>query len=91
MIFEDRLFLTPFGEAICWERIDLPDTSFWVCWPKETGICFWFLNQEVRSSIDWSDERYKQLPFNLSKERIEALEPLGRLHTFWRENIAGVK
>lgn len=79
--------ITPFGPATCTERIDLPQTSFWVCWPKETSICFWFLNQEVRYMPDWSDKRYEPLPFKLEPERIAALEPLGRLHSYWRENI----
>lgn len=87
-VFEDRQLLTPFGPAICWERIDDSDMSFWICWIKETQICFWFTNQEVRFSTDWSDGRYKPLPFNLDPERIAALGPLGRHHTYWREHIA---
>lgn len=87
-IFEDRIFLTPFGLATCWERIDLPDTSFWICWPHETGISFWFNNQEVRASADWSLGRYRPLPFKLSPERIKEMDSLGRLHAYWREHVA---
>lgn len=87
-VFEDRIFLTPFGLATCWERIDLPDTSFWICWPHETAICFWFLNQEVRAPADWSLGRYAPMPFKLAPERIEKMKPLGDLHAYWRENIA---
>lgn len=86
--FEDRIFLTPFGPATCWERIDAPDTSFWVCWPHETAICFWFLNQEVRAPSDWTLGRYSPTPFKLAPDRVKAMEPLGKLHTYWRENIA---
>lgn len=85
--FEDRQLLTPFGEAVCGERVDLPDTSFWICWIKETGICFWFRNQEVRLVTDWSDGRYQTLPFKLDEERKAALGRLGKLHSYWRENI----
>ena len=86
-LFEDRQLLTPFGAAVCGERVDLPDTSFWICWQKETSICFWWRNQEVRLATDWSDGRYKPLPFRLDLERIAALDPLGQLHSYWRENI----
>lgn len=86
--FEDRIFLTPFGLATCWERIDSADTSFWICWPHETAISFWFNNQEVRAAADWSLGRYKPLPFRLAPDRIEAMAPLGSLHSYWRANIA---
>lgn len=89
--FDDRVFLTPFGLATCWERVDLPDTSFWICWPHETGISFWFNNQEVRAAADWSLGRYKPLPFALAPERIAALDPLGQIHSYWRENIKPVR
>lgn len=36
---------------------------------------------------DWSLGRYKTLPFRLSPERVDALDPLGQLHTFWRNNV----
>lgn len=85
--FEDRIFLTPFGLATCWERIDAPDTSYWICWPHETAICFWFKTSEIRADKDWSLGRYRPLPFNLAPDRIEGMEPLGKLHTYWRENI----
>lgn len=86
-IFEDRQLLTPFGYAVCGERVDYPDTSFWICWIKETQICFWFPNTEVRLCPDWSDGRYKPLPFQLSSSRIETLDSLGKHHSYWRENI----
>jgi hypothetical protein len=87
-VFDDPLeLITPFGPATCTERIDLAQSSFWVCWPKETSICFWFLNQEVRYAPDWSDKRYAPLPFKLDPKRVEALDPLGQLHAYWRENI----
>ena len=85
--FEPFDVMTPFGEATCTERVDCPNTSFWICWPKETSICFWFLNQEVRLKADWSDKRYGFLPFELAEDRIAALDKLGRHHTYWREHI----
>jgi hypothetical protein len=88
-VFETPLeVLTPFGAAVCTERVDTgTGPSFWVCWVKETGIIFWFLNQELRSTLDWSDGRYDVLPFKLEAKRIEALDGLGRHHTYWRNNI----
>jgi hypothetical protein len=87
-VFPERMELvTPFGLAVCTERIDYETASFWVCWPKETGICFWFPNPEVRLPKDWSDGRYGALPFKLEPNRIEALDALGKFHTYWRENI----
>lgn len=86
-LFEDREFLTPFGVATCFERVDFPDQSFWICFIKETGICFWFQNKEVRLSQDLSNERYKPMPFRIAPERVEALDKLGQQHTYWRENI----
>jgi len=81
--------ITPFGPALCTERVD-SDTgpSFWICWVKETGICFWFLNQEVRSTIDWSDKRYAVLPFTLDAKRVEVLDGLGKHHAYWRQYIS---
>jgi hypothetical protein len=87
--FKDRELLTPFGEAVCGERVDYADTSFWICWQKETSICFWWRNQEVRLAADWSNGRYRPLPFKLAPERIAALDGLGQLHSYWRENIKG--
>lgn len=86
--FPDRQLLTPFGEAICGERVDLPDNSYWICWQKETGICFWWTNDEVRLVTDWSDGRYRQLPFRLSAARIAALDSLGVHHSYWRDHIS---
>jgi hypothetical protein len=86
-IFEEHHLLTPFGEAVCRERIDSADTSFWVCWQKETSICFWWTNQEVRLATDWSDGRYRPLPFKLDADRIAALNGLGQFHAYWRDNI----
>jgi hypothetical protein len=88
-VFPDRQLLTPFGEAICGERVDLSDNSYWICWQKETCICFWWTNDEVRLITDWSDGRYRQLPFKLSPARMAALDPLGKHHSYWRENIRG--
>lgn len=79
--------LTPFGPAVCTERLDFATSSFWICWPKETGICFWFPNPEVRMPKDWSDGRYEALPFKLDAKRIEVLDGLGKHHAFWRDNI----
>lgn len=89
-IFDERILLTPFGLATCWERIDAPDASFWICWPHETAICFWFKNQEVRAAADWSLGRYTPMPFKLEPQRIEKMAPLGNMHTYWREHIATV-
>lgn len=86
--FEDRILLTPFGLATCWERIDLPDTSFWICWMHETSICFWFNNQEVRAATDWSLGRYSPMPFRLASDRIQAMQPLGAQHSYWRDHVA---
>lgn len=79
--------LTPFGLADCTERVDDNQRSFWICWPKETGICFWFKNQEVRMPRDLSDGRYEMLPFELPAERIAALDELGKHHSYWRAHI----
>lgn len=87
-VFADPIeVITPFGVATCTERVDLAQSSFWICWPKETSICFWFLNQEVRFKPDWSDGRYSVMPFKLDRKRIETLDVLGQHHTYWRENI----
>lgn len=87
-VFDEPLeVMTPFGPARCTERIDAAQTSFWICWPKETNISFWFLNQEVRLMPDWSNKSYTFLPFELDKVRVEQLDKLGRHHTYWREHI----
>lgn len=87
-VFDNPIdLITPFGVAVCTERVDEASSSFWICWPKETGICFWFLNQEVRFVTDWSARRYTVLPFDLDPQRIAALDSLGQHHTYWRENI----
>jgi hypothetical protein len=77
-------------KRFCGERIDLPDSSFWICWQKETSICFWWSSDEVGLVTDWSDGRYRQLPFKLSPERIAALDSLGQHHTYWRDYIKEV-
>ena len=87
-VFDEPIdVMTPFGAATCTERVDGQSSSFWICWPKETGICFWFLNQEVRFMPDWSDKRYEILPFDLDAKRVEVLDRLGRFHSYWRDHI----
>lgn len=80
--------LTPFGPAICVDKVISHDGNVqWVTFIKQTGICFWWQNDEIRMPTDWSTGRYSTLPFQLDPDRIATLDKLGRLHKYWRDNI----